>query len=180
MPKIDQKWYRIKSMLVCFWPLVACYNRREHSNTCYYQSIFLLIEFHIISCRPICIVHRVKFRICIRHREKFWAFTGPKMDFGMILLILNMIIQRNFTGPTHFLSANVLGPVSYAVSDACLMFRPWITSLHEIFTILIQHYTCNVDFLKARSQGISRHGTGTCIDLKAGIFISQHHHDQKS
>ena len=121
----------------------------------------------------------MKFRICIRHRENFWAFTGPKMDFGMILLILNMIIQRNFTGPTHFLSANVLGPVSLAVSDACLMFRPWITSLHEIFTILIQHYTCNVDFLKARSQGISRHGTGTCIDLKAGIFISQHHHDQK-
>ena len=51
-----------------------------------------------------------------RHRENFWAFTGPKTDFGRILLILNMIIHRSFTGPTHLLSANVLGPVSFAVS----------------------------------------------------------------
>ena len=52
----------------------------------------------------------------LRHRENFWAFTGPKTDFGRILLILNMIIHRSFTGPTHLLSANVLGPVSFTVS----------------------------------------------------------------
>ena len=51
-----------------------------------------------------------------RHRENFWAFTGPRRDFGLILLILNMIIHRSFTGPTHLLSANVRGPVSFAVS----------------------------------------------------------------
>ena len=51
-----------------------------------------------------------------RHRENFWAFTGPRIDFDLILLILNMIIHRSFTGPTHLLSANVRGPVSFAVS----------------------------------------------------------------
>ena len=38
-----------------------------------------------------------------RHRENFWAFTGPKTDFGWILLILNMIIHRSFTGPSTVL-----------------------------------------------------------------------------
>ena len=52
-----------------------------------------------------------------RHRENFWAFTGPKIDFGLILLILNMVIHRSFTGPTHFISANVRGLVSFAVTE---------------------------------------------------------------
>ena len=52
-----------------------------------------------------------------RHRENFLAFIRPRRNFGMILLILNMIIHKSFTGPTHFLSANVRGPVSFAVSD---------------------------------------------------------------
>ena len=52
-----------------------------------------------------------------RHRENFCAFTGPTRDFGLILLILNMMIHKNFTGPTHFLSANVRGLVSFAVSE---------------------------------------------------------------
>ena len=52
-----------------------------------------------------------------RHRENFWAFTGPRIDFGLILLTPNMIIDRSFTSPTHLLSANVRGPVSFAVSD---------------------------------------------------------------
>ena len=61
----------------------------------------------------------------LRHRENFWAFTGPRRDFGLILLILNMIIHRSFTGPTHLLSANVRGPVSFAVSaDCCIMHYP--------------------------------------------------------
>ena len=51
-----------------------------------------------------------------RHCEKFGAFTGPKRDFGLILLILNMIIHKNYTGPTQFLPVNVPGPVSFAVS----------------------------------------------------------------
>ena len=42
--------------------------------------------------------------------------TGPRIDFGLFLLISNMIIHRNFTGPTHLLSANVRVPVSFAVS----------------------------------------------------------------
>ena len=50
-----------------------------------------------------------------RHRENFGAFTGPKGDFGLILLILNMIIHMSFTGPTQFLPVNVRGPVSFAV-----------------------------------------------------------------
>ena len=50
-----------------------------------------------------------------RHRENFGAFTGPKGDFGLILLILNMIIHKSFTGPTQFLPVNVRGPVSFAV-----------------------------------------------------------------
>ena len=50
-----------------------------------------------------------------RHRENFGAFTGPKGDFGLILLILNMIMHMSFTGPTQFLPVNVRGPVSFAV-----------------------------------------------------------------
>ena len=52
---------------------------------------------------------------CLRHRENFGAFTGPRRDFSLILLILNMIIPKSFIGPTHFLSANVWGPVSFMV-----------------------------------------------------------------
>ena len=57
-----------------------------------------------------------KTGVYTRHRENFWVFSGPRRDFGLILLILNMIIHRSFTGPTHLLSANVRGPVSFAVS----------------------------------------------------------------
>ena len=57
-----------------------------------------------------------------RHHEKFWAFTGQRIDFGLILLISNMIIHRSFTGPTHLLSANVQGPVSYVVSASTVTF----------------------------------------------------------
>ena len=52
-----------------------------------------------------------------RRRENIWSFTSPMRDFGLILLILNMIMCKSFTGPTHFLSANVRGPVSFGVSD---------------------------------------------------------------
>ena len=51
-----------------------------------------------------------------RHSENFLAFTGPRRDFGLILLILNMIIQKSFTSPTDLLSANVQGLVSFDVS----------------------------------------------------------------
>ena len=52
-----------------------------------------------------------------RHRENFWAFTWPRIDFCLIFLISNRIIHKSFTGPTHLLSANVRGLVSFAVSD---------------------------------------------------------------
>ena len=42
-----------------------------------------------------------------RHCENFWAFTRPRRDFGLILLIANIIIHKSFTGPTHLLLANV-------------------------------------------------------------------------
>ena len=42
-----------------------------------------------------------------RHRENFWAFTGPRIDFGLILLMSNMIIHMSFTGVTHLLSASL-------------------------------------------------------------------------
>ena len=50
-----------------------------------------------------------------RQSENFWAFTGPRTDFGLILLISNMIIHRSFTDPIHLFSANVRGPASFAV-----------------------------------------------------------------
>ena len=55
-----------------------------------------------------------------RHHENFWAFTGPRRDFGLILLTLKMIIHRRFSGPTHLLSANLRGLVILAVSDNTL------------------------------------------------------------
>ena len=69
-----------------------------------------------------------KFNYCInRHRENFLAFTGPRIDFGLILLISNMVIHRNFTGPIHLLSANVWGPVSFAVSALSHQTRDAVT-----------------------------------------------------
>ena len=59
--------------------------------------------------------HILMFVLLHRHRENFGAFTGPKGDFGLILLIVNMIIHKSFTGPTQFLPVNVRGPVSFAV-----------------------------------------------------------------
>ena len=38
-----------------------------------------------------------------------WAFNGPSRDFSLILLILNMIIDRSFAGSTYFLLANGWG-----------------------------------------------------------------------
>ena len=42
-----------------------------------------------------------------RHSNNLFAFKGPNTEFNLILLILSMIIHKSFTGPTHFLSANV-------------------------------------------------------------------------
>ena len=52
----------------------------------------------------------------LKHRENSWAFNGSRIDFVVVLLISNIIIHRSFTGPTHLLSVNVPGPVSFAVS----------------------------------------------------------------
>ena len=68
------------------------------------------------------------------------------LDFGLILLISNMIIH-SFTGPTHILLANVRGPVSFVVSaarwdqkhlkcwDLCVLYKrfdsDYIPSFHE-------------------------------------------------
>ena len=61
----------------------------------------------------------------LRHRENFGAFTGPKGDFGLILLILNMIIHKCFSGLTQFLPVNVRGPVSFVVFEYWLIVN-WI------------------------------------------------------
>ena len=42
-----------------------------------------------------------------RHSKNLFAFKGPKTEFSLILLILNMIIHKSFTGSTQFLAANV-------------------------------------------------------------------------
>ena len=47
-------------------------------------------------------LHRFNMiKVTHRHRKIFWAFTGPRIDFGLILLISNMIIHKSFTDPTH-------------------------------------------------------------------------------
>ena len=56
----------------------------------------------------------------------FWAFTGPKIDFGLILLISNMIIHRSFNGLTHLLTANVRGPVGFAAGVCFIIYFFWI------------------------------------------------------
>ena len=48
-------------------------------------------------------------------QQNFWAFKGPKMDLGLIMLTLNIVIHRGFTGPIHFLSQNVYGPIHFMV-----------------------------------------------------------------
>ena len=62
-----------------------------------------------------------------RRRENFW----PRTDFGLILLISNMVIHRSFTGPTHLLSANVRGPVSFAMSAKEHWFRKHVMSWQQ-------------------------------------------------
>ena len=43
-----------------------------------------------------------------------------------------MIILRSFTGPTHLLSANVQGPVSFAVSARVLVCSAFTRLYHII------------------------------------------------
>ena len=61
----------------------------------------------------------------VRHRKNFLVFAGPRRDFGLILWISYMINHRSFTGPTHLLSANVWGPVSFVVSVYFWDILPW-------------------------------------------------------
>ena len=75
------------------------------------QILIYVLPQWLEYCMSCCIGPRY------RHRENIWVFTRPKRNFGLILLISNMIIHRSFTGPTHLLSANVQGLVSFAVSD---------------------------------------------------------------
>ena len=58
----------------------------------------ILLQFNSIALN-------LNQRIYSRHRENFWAFTGPRRDFGLILLILNMFIHKSFAGPTYFYSS---------------------------------------------------------------------------
>ena len=67
-----------------------------------------------------------------RHREKFWPFTGPRMDSGLILLISNMIIHRSFTGPTHLLSPNVRGP---GLLHAVWQGATWDASIENVWDL---------------------------------------------
>ena len=48
---------------------------------------------------------------------KTFELLSAENEFGLILLILNMIIPRRFTGPMCLLLAAVHGPGSYAVTD---------------------------------------------------------------
>ena len=54
--------------------------------------------------------NRAQLKARLKHRKNFWALTGLRRDFGLILLIL---IHMIFICPTHLLSANVWG---FAVS----------------------------------------------------------------
>ena len=88
------------------------------------------------------------YSYCYRHRENFWAFTRLRIDFGLILLISDMIIHRSFTGPTHLLSANVWGPISFAVSAA---IASWLLRMHFPTFVNLQGFS---DGLLAKSNDL--------------------------
>ena len=101
----------------CYWISVFCY-----WNYTFHTGIFMKFwpKYWNLSLISQLFPHK-NAKTCVkvcknRHSENFWAFTGPRIDFGLILLISNMIIHMSFTGPTHLLSSNVRGPVSFAVS----------------------------------------------------------------
>ena len=80
-----------------------------------------------------------------RHCENFWAFSRLRTDFALILLISNMVVHRSFTGPTHFLSANVRGPVSFVVSgsaQAAILYNE------------IGHYTYEITLTSPRGRSV--------------------------
>ena len=66
------------------------------------------------SLRMITLASVTVIIVLSRHRKNFWAFTGPRPWFCWYQTC--MVIHRSFSGPTHLLSANVGGPVSFAVS----------------------------------------------------------------
>ena len=83
--------------------------------------------------------------------KTFGLLPRLRIDFGLILLILNMIIHRSFTGPTWFLSANVPGPVSSRVSEVTKVY-----SQGRKNTNLLPVYIMSVnDLFKTKIQGIS-------------------------
>ena len=60
---------------------------------------------------------------CI-HRKNFWAFIGPKMKFGLILLILNMIRHGSFIYQSD----------SFFISRCMQIIGSFTVSEHDYFT----------------------------------------------
>ena len=68
-----------------------------------------------------------------RHNENFWAFTGPRIDFSLILLInIKHDYTQEFYRSYHLLSANVRGPISFAMSDTVAVWTAPLLSNHHI------------------------------------------------
>ena len=89
------------------------------------MRILLMGQRHC-QCCIYCSVSQV-FAECVchqaRHRKNFWGFTGPRIDFGLILLISNMIIHRSFTSPTHLLSAVCLAEIKNVRQNFQILYR---------------------------------------------------------
>ena len=107
------KWAKI---LRNIWLSSSCQKNKTNLISYKISRFCFFHQFRFLSIRTeltyITSIHIHSYRHC----ENFWAFTRLRIDFGLILLISNMIIHRSFTGPSHLLSANVQGTVSFAVS----------------------------------------------------------------
>ena len=88
----------------------------------------------------------------LRHCENFWAFTGPRIDLGLILLIPGMIIHRSFTSPTHLLPAKVWGWVSFVVSVISSNRVSYGMSISRTWAMLWWHCIVYSSFLYAMPQ----------------------------
>ena len=126
--------------LSCMWSTVAVLNCSRKAFSDHQSDDFEQIIRHFEK-----IVKHLSFS-SLQTPQKLLRFyrTEDVFNFGLILLILNKIIHKGLTCPTHLSSANVWGPVSFAVSVSDGQTRVCLMILNKWSDILQNHQQCLV------------------------------------
>ena len=80
-------------------PNIDCLGGQEHPSFVYIPCVYPIKYAQTLVWFGLGLVNQT--------HKHFWAFAGPRMASGLILMIFNMVIPMSFTSPTHRLAINV-------------------------------------------------------------------------